>query len=110
MNNKNKAVLVFGSVQGKNHKKMSEVLCSRNNGKGIFSEIIITTPGFFKSSDPEEVARIFSKKCVKTSLLALPEEAFGKASEISFQNSLPILITGSFFTASLAAEYYKIHL
>ena len=106
-NNKNKAVLVFGSVLGKNHKKMSEVLCSRNNGKGVFSEILITTPGFFKPSNPEEVARVFSKKCKKTSLLARPEEAFGRALEISLQNSLPVLVAGSFFTASLAAEYYK---
>src|SRR5208337_507791 len=47
------AILLFGSVSGKKPREMASILA------GAFWRIIISTPGTFKESDPEEVAEIF---------------------------------------------------
>lgn len=93
-----KAILLFGSVRGKDHKKMSGILAPE------FYEIIISTPGSFKESDPHTVYESFKVKNIKTSLEKEPRKALYKAFQLSGGN-LPILVTGSFY---MVAEIRKL--
>jgi len=111
------AILIFGCAAGKDVHSMAE-LCVPH-----FSRIIITTPGSFKKSFPEEIYGIFSNEA--QNLKSKPEhaaEAAGAAStiqssppEVIFipdtakaldmavnlanESGFPILGTGSFYLA-----------
>ncbi len=87
------AVLVFGSVSGKKPREMAAILGP------AFSRIIISTPGTFKESDPEEVAEIFRRVNSSTILEKDPRRALVRAREVS-GGSRPILVTGSFYMVS----------
>ena len=90
------SVLLFGAVEGKNVAGMAEKL-------GSFNHIIISTPGSFKKSSPDDVYRIFSKLQPESDvcLEKKPEEALQKA--LSYKK--PVLVTGSFY---MVAEIRKL--
>jgi dihydrofolate synthase/folylpolyglutamate synthase len=92
------AVLIFGSVLGKNPQAMAEVLA------GYFKHIFISTPGNFKKSDPEGVWRHFAERNPLARLVRDPREALRRALSAS-EMSVPILVTGSFY---MVAEIRKI--
>ncbi len=85
------AILLFGSVSGKNPRAMAEIMAP------YFFRIIISTPGTFKESNPKEVADIF--RAVKPDATLLepdPRQALRLAMEES-EGKRPILVTGSFY-------------
>ena len=86
-------ILIFGSVLGKNHVEMAKIISP------FFEKIIISTPGFFKESDPDEVYRFFKELNSRTILERNPVDALDKALEWS-RSQLPILVTGSFYMIS----------
>jgi dihydrofolate synthase/folylpolyglutamate synthase len=84
------AILLFGSVSGKNPRAMAEIMAP------AFSRIIISTPGAFKESNPGEVADIFRAVNPATLLETDPGRALRLAREES-EGRRPILVTGSFY-------------
>ncbi len=84
------AVLVFGSVTGKRPREMASILARR------FARIIISTPGTFKESNPQQVYEIFRSLNPDTVLERAPEAALRRARQES-GGSRPILVTGSFY-------------
>ncbi|MDR3247483.1 MAG: bifunctional folylpolyglutamate synthase/dihydrofolate synthase [Treponema sp.] len=111
-------ILIFGCAEGKNAGVMAEILAP------CFSRIIITTPGTFKKSNPEDLYRIFREKIQGTTeLLLIPDTAaaIDRALEVSrtrgangksnnpgmppILGMLPILGTGSFYLASEIRKY-----
>jgi dihydrofolate synthase/folylpolyglutamate synthase len=86
-------ILIFGAVLGKQIEAMAQILAP------AFREIIISTPGYFKESDPEQVFRIFKGLHPETILEKKPSEALAKALQLSNKTD-PILVTGSFFMIS----------
>jgi len=84
------AVLLFGSVTGKRPREMAAILAP------AFSRVIISTPGTFKESAPEEVAEIFRSFNPATVLEKDPARALRRAQEES-EGTRPILVTGSFY-------------
>jgi dihydrofolate synthase / folylpolyglutamate synthase len=84
------AVLIFGSVTGKKPREMAEIMAP------AFSRIVISTPGSFKESSPEAVAKIFRALNPATVLEKDPARALERARKDS-AGSLPILVTGSFY-------------
>jgi dihydrofolate synthase/folylpolyglutamate synthase len=84
------AILLFGSVSGKKPREMAAILAP------AFWRIIISTPGTFKESDPEEVAEIFRGFNPATVLEKDPARALKLAREES-GGTRPVLVTGSFY-------------
>jgi dihydrofolate synthase/folylpolyglutamate synthase len=84
------AVLVFGSVAGKRPREMASILARR------FPRIVISTPGTFKESNPEQVFEIFRSMNPGTVLEKMPEAALRRARQES-GGTRPILVTGSFY-------------
>jgi dihydrofolate synthase/folylpolyglutamate synthase len=84
------AVLLFGSVAGKRPREMASILASR------FPRIVISTPGTFKESDPQQVYEIFHGLNRDTVLEKSPEAALRRARRES-GGTRPILVTGSFY-------------
>ncbi|MBN2533718.1 MAG: bifunctional folylpolyglutamate synthase/dihydrofolate synthase [Spirochaetales bacterium] len=93
-----KAILIFGSAMGKNHEKMSAILAP------YFHVIIISTPGYFKESDPHAVYKAFKAKNKNTILIKEPRKALFKALRKA-HGKLPVLVTGSFY---MVAEIRRI--
>jgi dihydrofolate synthase/folylpolyglutamate synthase len=83
-------VLLFGSVAGKRPQEMARILAP------AFAHIVITTPGTFKESDPEDLLRIFASESPGAELESDPARALDRALELS-QGRLPVLVTGSFY-------------
>lgn len=80
--------VIFGAVTGKDISSMVEVIAKS------FDDIIVSTPGYFKESNIDDIYREFQKyKSVK--LLPSPEEALKYART----NKKQILVTGSFYMA-----------
>jgi dihydrofolate synthase/folylpolyglutamate synthase len=114
-------ILIFGCAAGKDVKTIAPLFMP------CFSKIIITTPGTFKKSSPEEIYKAFcdvaanliksiehetkfhaaSKTEVVPEILFIPEtqKALETALELAGDLHLPILGTGSFY---LAGELRKI--
>ncbi len=90
---KENGILIFGSVADKNPSKMAKLLSPH------FENIIISTPGTFKESYPEDVYEIFCKYSNNVKLLKNPLKAYNQAIELS-QGNTPILVTGSFYMVS----------
>jgi len=93
-----RGILIFGSVEGKDSEAMAEVL------RGKFESVIISRPGTFKKSHPEQLFQIFKKLNKNCHLIEDPVEAERKARDLS-RGELPVLVTGSFY---MAAEIRKI--
>ncbi len=89
----NKGILIFGSVAGKDSRGMAEILTS------LFTHIIISTPGTFKESNPEDVFNIFKNFRSDIILEKDPDKAVREAHRLSVPDNLPILVTGSFYMA-----------
>jgi len=90
---KKKGILIFGSVADKNPSEMAKLLSPH------FDEIIISTPGSFKESYPEEVYQIFKKNNNNVQLIKNPSEAYNTAIKLS-EKEKPVLVTGSFYMVS----------
>jgi len=90
-------VLIFGCASDKNPAAMARAASS------VFDKIIITTPGTFKSSNPENVYKIFSESTEinKVFLIKDTREAVRQALMFSREKSvnkpLPVLGAGSFY-------------
>lgn len=106
-------VLLFGSVTGKEIGAMAGTLAPRCR------VVIISTPGWFKKSDPSLVYTIFNQYHSDVHLIPQPSEAFAFAQSkarntarmsagardpnpatVSADNAPPILVTGSFYLVS----------
>ena len=85
------AVLIFGSVLGKDPAGMAAVLAPH------FREILVSTPGTFKKSRPEEVWSHFVRLNDRSRLVREPNRALEAAAETALRDGLPILVTGSFY-------------
>ncbi|MFO7848323.1 MAG: folylpolyglutamate synthase/dihydrofolate synthase family protein [Spirochaetia bacterium] len=88
-------VCIFGSVTGKNAKHMASILYPQ------CAYIVVSRPGSFKPSEPENIYRIFSEYSSseytsKVQLLTDPKEAFDRALSLS-EGKRPILVIGSFY-------------
>lgn len=95
-----KGILIFGSVADKNPSEMAKLLSPH------FYEIIISTPGSFKESYPEDVFEKFSQYCNNVQLIRNPVEAYNTALKLSESNT-PILVTGSFYMVSEIRKLVK---
>jgi dihydrofolate synthase/folylpolyglutamate synthase len=109
-------ILIFGCAAGKDGESIAKLLTPH------FSQIIITTPGTYKVSYPEEVYRIFltaakgpppQNSChsalpagKKVLLIRDTKTALEAALSLSREQGLPVLGTGSFY---LAAEIRSIY-
>jgi dihydrofolate synthase/folylpolyglutamate synthase len=82
-------ILLFGCAADKNADAMADILLPR------FSRIIITTPGVFRTSNPEKAYHAFSSE--KTTLIKDTRTAVQQAMETAREKKLPILCTGSFY-------------
>ncbi|MCL2793334.1 MAG: bifunctional folylpolyglutamate synthase/dihydrofolate synthase [Spirochaetaceae bacterium] len=102
-NNRN-AVLIFGIVEGKDYKKITGKL------KNLFTDVIVSTPGTFKKSNPQIIYEYLKLKSSaindinKVHLKKNPVDAFNVAMEKAEKNGL-IVVTGSFY---LAGEIKKV--
>lgn len=90
---KEKGILIFGSVSGKDSQAMADVLADQ------FKHVIISRPGTFKKSDPQCVFELFKERNENTQLIIDPAEAEQEARKLS-EGKRPILVTGSFYMAS----------
>jgi dihydrofolate synthase/folylpolyglutamate synthase len=95
-------ILVFGCAAGKDVQAMTETLVRR------FSRIIVTTPGTFKKSNPDDVYAVFKSKAGKeTEILLIKETRAGieKALALGRELRLPVLGAGSFYLAAEIRQY-----
>ena len=91
-------ILIFGSVKGKDAEGMARILGPR------FREIIISTPGTFKPSDPDLVRAAFDPCNTRVRLIADPAEALEYARSRAEATGGPVCVTGSFY---MVAEILK---
>jgi dihydrofolate synthase/folylpolyglutamate synthase len=90
-------ILLFACVAGKDDRTMARVLLPH------FSRIIISAPGTFKKSFPEEVYRVFQgENSLGAELVYLPDtlRAIEAALKLRAETGLPVLGTGSFYLAA----------
>ncbi len=88
-----KGILIFGSVADKNPSEMAKLLSPH------FDKIIISTPGTFKESYPEDVYKIFKEYSKDVYLIMDPADAYNEALILS-KGEMPVLVTGSFYMVS----------
>lgn len=86
-------VLIFGSVVGKRADLMVKLLAPH------FHTVIVSTPGSFKESRPEEVHALFREAHDSVVLEKNPSRALEKAMRTAGK-AKPILVTGSFYMLS----------
>jgi dihydrofolate synthase/folylpolyglutamate synthase len=84
------SILIFGSVAGKKPREMAEILAP------AFTRVIVSTPGTFKASDPQELFSIFRSLNQATEMERDPATALRRARATS-GGARPILVTGSFY-------------
>ncbi|GHV87917.1 bifunctional folylpolyglutamate synthase/dihydrofolate synthase [Spirochaetia bacterium] len=99
-------ILLFGCAVRKDALTMAKTLVPQ------FSRIIITTPGTFKISNPEQVYAVFQKilddergaespgKKAELIFIKDTNEAIARTLELGSATGLPVLATGSFYLAS----------
>ncbi len=96
-------VLIFGAVDGKNHRKMAEFALQN------FSKIVISTPGNFKKSDPKKLFQLFlalrdtisdRKNLPDIYLIPEPRLALDAAVNLTDAHHGVILTAGSFYMAA----------
>jgi dihydrofolate synthase/folylpolyglutamate synthase len=83
-------VLLFAAAAGKRVAEMAEVLAE------AFPAVVVTSPGSFRESHPEEVYREFLLRNPGTILEGDTGQALLKALSLAGE-SRPILVTGSFY-------------
>ncbi|OHD26932.1 MAG: hypothetical protein A2Y38_20995 [Spirochaetes bacterium GWB1_59_5] len=89
--------LLFGCAKGKSPRLMAEAL------REGFSEVLITKPGTFKESDPEEIEQAFKAEGFKTRRNDDTGSAIIEALNRASSRGIPLLITGSFYLCAAAA-------
>jgi dihydrofolate synthase/folylpolyglutamate synthase len=104
-------VLIFGCAAGKNDEAMADALLPH------FSYIVITTPGTFKISGPEQVYETFKRrqaagvfgKNAKTEINFVKNTTDGirGALEKAKRDGLPVLGIGSFYLAAEIRDFVK---
>ena len=103
-------VLIFGCALGKNEEAMADALLP------YFSYIVITTPGTFKMSGPEQVYGTFKRrqaagagKNMKTEIDFVKNTADGirEAFSRAKKEGLPLLGIGSFYLAAEIREFVE---
>jgi len=92
-------ILLFSCAADKNVSAMAELLLPR------FSQIIITTPGTVRSSNPEEIFQVFSaglsgSEAGKVIFVRDTADAMRQTLKLGRKKGLPILCTGSFYLAA----------
>ncbi len=92
------AILLFACAKDKKHGQMARILAPH------FRDIVITTPGTFKQSDPAEVYQSFRVEEPATRLVTDTSGAFAECLALSRERKLPLFVTGSFY---LAAEVMR---
>jgi len=100
-----KGVCIFGAVEGKNHEAMSELILE------TFDKIIVSRPGTFKKSNPEELFKIIDDKiknndAFKEKKVYLESEA-KDALELALKlttHDEPVLVCGSFYLAGVMKD------
>ena len=92
-------ILLFACGDDKNAEEMAAIACRS------FRRIIITTPGFFKKSNPGKVKRFFDEIHDNVSLIENPIEAFKTITGSSPDS--PVLVAGSFFLAGEIIKLYR---
>ncbi len=96
-----KKVIIYGSVEGKEYRKMCDTVVKN------FGTIIVSRPGKFKKSNPEEVYNYMkgiSPEGTCTLLETEPDKAFDKGVKLAGREGL-LVVTGSFY---MAGEIKKI--
>jgi dihydrofolate synthase/folylpolyglutamate synthase len=83
-------VLLFAAAAGKKIAEMAEILAAD------FADIVVTAPGSYRSSRPEEAYREFQKRNPATRLQPDTAEALKIALGLA-ANKRPLLVTGSFY-------------
>ncbi|MFA6504515.1 MAG: Mur ligase family protein [Treponemataceae bacterium] len=91
-------LLLFGCALGKDVAAMARILAPN------FSRVIVTKPGDFKKSIPEEAFRAFSAYHDHVELIENTTKAVEYAFGIALGQNLPLLVTGSFYLAALARK------
>lgn len=94
------AVLVFACAIDKKHEEMAEILTHDRR----FLHTIVTKPGDFKQSDPEQIFRSFLKHTDAVILIEDTETAVIQGLKKSLQNDAVLLVTGSFYLCSEASK------
>jgi dihydrofolate synthase/folylpolyglutamate synthase len=100
-------VLLFGCASGKNDEAMARALLPH------FSRVIITTPGTFKASGPEQVCSTFERIRAETggkadvSLVKETAAAIRLALDRAEKEDRPLLGIGSFYLAAEIRDYIK---
>ncbi len=89
--------LLFACAKGKPPRPMAAALRTR------FAEVIVTRPGTFKESDPDEIASAFIDEGFKVTRIDDTVEAIGTALSIAEARDEPLLVTGSFYLCGAAA-------
>ena len=92
-------ICIFGSVTGKRIEEMARIIADR------FGYVIVSTPGFFKKSDPRQVFTLVADQNDNTVFKPDPSEALQTALELSC-GSRPILVTGSFYMIAEIKRLY----
>ena len=90
----NEGILMFGSVKGKNYRKMADILFSH------FSRIIISAPVGYKETDTEEIYRYATENFPGKEIFYIEDcrKGLEKALELSGKQ-IPVIVTGSFYLA-----------
>ncbi|GMO20775.1 MAG: folylpolyglutamate synthase/dihydrofolate synthase family protein [Termitinemataceae bacterium] len=98
-------ILIFGCAQGKDASAMARSLAP------LFSRVIITTPGTFKVSDPENVFTAFCESAPELArsggIEFIKDTAAGIKTALDYARdlNLPVLGTGSFYLAAEIREF-----
>ncbi len=90
-------VLLFGCAKGKPPLPMAEALSA------LFGSVMVTRPGTFKESDPEEIAAAFKDTGFAVTRIDETNEAIERALAEASRRGLPLLVTGSFYLCAAAA-------
>ncbi len=85
-------ILIFGAVAGKDCTSMAQLLTP------FFDHIVISKPGTFKESHPQEVYAAF--KALRKDVVLKENTADALETALHFsQKKIPVLVTGSFYMA-----------
>ncbi|MDR0662935.1 MAG: tetrahydrofolate synthase, partial [Spirochaetaceae bacterium] len=104
-------ILIFGCALGKTDEAMADALLP------YFSYIVITTPGTFKISGPEQVYETFIRRKaagvhaksgkVEIEFVKNTEDGIKKALYKAKKEALPVLGIGSFYLAAEIRDFVK---
>jgi dihydrofolate synthase/folylpolyglutamate synthase len=96
-----RGILLFAAVRGKKIDEMAVALAPH------FLHIIVSTPGFFRRSEPNLVYKTFCRYGDNVQLEPDPQKALNRALALS-AGVRPVLAVGSlYFAAELRAQYIK---